>query len=131
MQFIRDDDIQYTPLPLYHTAGGMLGIGQTLNYGTTTVIRKKFSASAFWKDCIKVSDLFIKLFVKKWCVVNSMNKNDFQSHFSFIVQSHHSPVHRRNLPLPVPATSHSRGETTPCQKNVWKWIEAGNMAEFC
>jgi solute carrier family 27 fatty acid transporter 1/4 len=54
MQFIRDDDIQYTPLPLYHTAGGMLGVGQAVNFGTTVVIRKKFSASAFWKDCIKV-----------------------------------------------------------------------------
>ena len=50
---VRTNDIQYTPLPLYHTAGGMLGVGQALIYGTTVVIRKKFSASAFWKDCIK------------------------------------------------------------------------------
>jgi len=53
MQNIQEDDIQYTALPLYHTAGGMLGIGQAVSYGTTTVIRKKFSASSFWKDCIR------------------------------------------------------------------------------
>lgn len=46
-------DILYTPLPLHHTAGGMLGAGQALINGTTVVLRAKFSASNFWKDCIK------------------------------------------------------------------------------
>lgn len=50
---ITADDIIYTTLPLYHTAGGLLGIGQCLLGGTTIVIRSKFSASNFWKDCIK------------------------------------------------------------------------------
>lgn len=43
----------YTPLPLYHTAGGVMSIGQSLLHGSTTVIRKKFSASAYFSDCIK------------------------------------------------------------------------------
>lgn len=46
-------DIFYTPLPLYHTAGGVMSMGQCLVFGSTVVIRKKFSASAFFADCAK------------------------------------------------------------------------------
>lgn len=47
------DDIFYTPLPLYHTAGGVMSIGQALLFGSTVVIRKKFSASGYFPDCQK------------------------------------------------------------------------------
>ncbi|KAK7057005.1 hypothetical protein SK128_012334 [Halocaridina rubra] len=47
------DDIIYDPLPLYHTAGGMLGVGQSLLYGCSAVIRVKFSASKYWADACK------------------------------------------------------------------------------
>lgn len=50
---LKTNDIIYDPLPLYHSAGGVLGAGQALCYGITVVTRKKFSASNFWKDCIK------------------------------------------------------------------------------
>ncbi|KAK6194722.1 hypothetical protein SNE40_000300 [Patella caerulea] len=50
---ITSEDILYDTLPLYHTAGGILGIGQAILGGTTVVIRRKFSASQFWTDCIK------------------------------------------------------------------------------
>ncbi|KAF2899944.1 hypothetical protein ILUMI_06243, partial [Ignelater luminosus] len=50
---LNTKDIVYNPLPLYHTAGGMLGVGQTLLKGITLAIRKKFSASNYWKDCAK------------------------------------------------------------------------------
>ncbi|CAL8071952.1 unnamed protein product [Orchesella dallaii] len=50
---VKHSDIQYTPLPLYHTTAGMLGLGSVLFNGTSIVLRKKFSASQFWKDCIK------------------------------------------------------------------------------
>lgn len=53
MQGISESDIQYTALPLYHSAGGTLGIGQALCFGTSVALRKKFSASNFWKDCVK------------------------------------------------------------------------------
>uniref|UniRef100_A0A8W7PN09 long-chain-fatty-acid--CoA ligase n=1 Tax=Anopheles coluzzii TaxID=1518534 RepID=A0A8W7PN09_ANOCL len=49
----RADDTFYTPLPLYHTAGGMMSIGQALLFGATVVTRKKFSASQFFADCQK------------------------------------------------------------------------------
>ncbi|WKY16481.1 hypothetical protein Q1695_001267 [Nippostrongylus brasiliensis] len=48
----RTDRI-YVCLPLYHTSAGVLGIGQTIIHGATCVIRKKFSASNFWKDCVE------------------------------------------------------------------------------
>ncbi|KAH3802824.1 hypothetical protein DPMN_156514 [Dreissena polymorpha] len=50
---LTDQDILYDPLPLYHTAGGIIGMGQAFLGGTTVVIKKKFSASEFWDDCWK------------------------------------------------------------------------------
>ncbi|KAG8177006.1 hypothetical protein JTE90_006950 [Oedothorax gibbosus] len=53
MNKIKSDDVLYTALPLYHTAGGILSLSQTICFGTTCCIRGKFSASKFWDDCIK------------------------------------------------------------------------------
>ncbi|XP_046376251.2 long-chain fatty acid transport protein 4-like [Haliotis rufescens] len=50
---ISSSDVLYDTLPLYHTAGGILGIGQAFIGGVTVVIRRKFSASQFWSDCTK------------------------------------------------------------------------------
>lgn len=46
-------DRLYNTLPLYHTAGGMVGTGAALIDGIPTILRSKFSASNYWKDCIK------------------------------------------------------------------------------
>ena len=45
------DPVFYNPLPLYHSAGGTVGIGLMMVFGVTIVIRKKFSVRNFWKDC--------------------------------------------------------------------------------
>uniref|UniRef100_A0A8R1DT80 long-chain-fatty-acid--CoA ligase n=1 Tax=Caenorhabditis japonica TaxID=281687 RepID=A0A8R1DT80_CAEJA len=50
---IRPDDVVYITMPMYHSAAGIMGIGSLISFGTTAVIRKKFSASNFWKDCVK------------------------------------------------------------------------------
>uniref|UniRef100_A0A3B4FJ94 Long-chain-fatty-acid--CoA ligase n=1 Tax=Pundamilia nyererei TaxID=303518 RepID=A0A3B4FJ94_9CICH len=50
---MRSDDIVYDCLPLYHSAGNIIGVGQCLIHGLTVVVKKKFSASRFWEDCIK------------------------------------------------------------------------------
>lgn len=50
---ITEHDVVYTPLPLYHTAGGILGVSNVLLGGSTCVIRSKFSASNYWTDCRK------------------------------------------------------------------------------
>ncbi|KAH8389699.1 hypothetical protein KR200_000188 [Drosophila serrata] len=44
-------DVVYNPLPLYHTAGGIVGVGNAILNGSTVVLRKKFSARNFWLDC--------------------------------------------------------------------------------
>ena len=49
---MTSDDVLYTPLPLYHSAGGVLGSGMIL-FGPIVVIRRKFSVTSFWADCIK------------------------------------------------------------------------------
>ncbi|XP_003741428.1 long-chain fatty acid transport protein 4 [Galendromus occidentalis] len=49
----KSSDVFYTCLPLYHTAGGIVSVGQAILYGNTVCIRPKFSASKFWDDCIK------------------------------------------------------------------------------
>ncbi|XP_067288589.1 long-chain fatty acid transport protein 6 [Pseudorasbora parva] len=46
-------DVIYTPLPLYHSAASLVGIGGTIELGATCVLKKKFSASHFWNDCRK------------------------------------------------------------------------------
>lgn len=53
MTDFKSSDIFYTPLPLYHTAGGCMTVGQMLIYGSTIVIKKKFSASGYFEDCRK------------------------------------------------------------------------------
>ena len=50
---LKHSDIIYNPLPLYHTAGGLIGIVPVIIYGMSTVIRAKFSASNYFTDCIK------------------------------------------------------------------------------
>ena len=50
---LRSDDVVYCTLPIYHANGGLIGIGMALVSGATVVLRKKFSASNFWKDCIE------------------------------------------------------------------------------
>lgn len=49
----KHSDRFYTPLPLYHTAGGCMSTGQMLIYGSTLIIRKKFSASSYFADIRK------------------------------------------------------------------------------
>ncbi|KAI8037454.1 hypothetical protein M5D96_009599 [Drosophila gunungcola] len=49
----KDQDVFYTPLPLYHTAGGVMSMGQALLFGSTVVVRKKFSASGYFSDCAR------------------------------------------------------------------------------
>ncbi len=46
-------DRMYDVLPLYHSAGGVCAIGSVLTVGGSVIIRRKFSATQFWDDCVK------------------------------------------------------------------------------
>uniref|UniRef100_A0A183CMA3 Long-chain-fatty-acid--CoA ligase n=1 Tax=Globodera pallida TaxID=36090 RepID=A0A183CMA3_GLOPA len=50
---IRASDRIYLTLPMYHSAGGILGTSQVIVRGCTACIRTKFSATNFWKDCTR------------------------------------------------------------------------------
>ncbi|XP_075992101.1 long-chain fatty acid transport protein 4-like [Anticarsia gemmatalis] len=50
---LRPTDRLYCPLPLYHTAGGVISVGQALLFGCTVIIKAKFSASQYFPDCAK------------------------------------------------------------------------------
>ncbi|XP_033845465.1 long-chain fatty acid transport protein 6 [Periophthalmus magnuspinnatus] len=47
------NDVIYITLPLYHMSASLLAVGGCISLGATCVLRKKFSASQFWKDCVK------------------------------------------------------------------------------
>ena len=46
-------DVYYCALPLYHSNALVVGFGSCLAGGATLALRRKFSASQFWEDCIK------------------------------------------------------------------------------
>ncbi|XP_004439187.1 PREDICTED: bile acyl-CoA synthetase isoform X1 [Ceratotherium simum simum] len=48
---VRNDDVVYTVLPLYHVMGLVVGVLGCLELGVTCVLAPKFSASGFWDDC--------------------------------------------------------------------------------
>ncbi|KAF5290912.1 hypothetical protein FQR65_LT11494 [Abscondita terminalis] len=68
-----EDGIIYNPMPLYHGLGTM-GVAMTLCSGTTVVLKKKFSASQYWKDCAK-HDCTVALHIGEMCryILNSPN----------------------------------------------------------
>jgi len=50
---IRHDDRIFTTLPLFHSAGGMIGVGMMATSGATLCLRQKFSARSFFEDANK------------------------------------------------------------------------------
>ncbi|ELU00792.1 hypothetical protein CAPTEDRAFT_99118 [Capitella teleta] len=50
---VESTDVLYTPLPLYHTASGVIALGWVIRKGATLAVGKRFSASRFWEDCRK------------------------------------------------------------------------------
>ena len=50
---ITPRDRIYQTLPLYHGTGGICGVGQALMSGASLILRRKFSASAFWDEAIE------------------------------------------------------------------------------
>ncbi|XP_029134620.2 long-chain fatty acid transport protein 1-like isoform X1 [Labrus bergylta] len=63
---LHHDDIIYSCLPLYHSAGTIMAVGQCLLFGVTAVVRAKFSASCFWDDCVK-HDCTVILYIGEIC----------------------------------------------------------------
>lgn len=62
---IYPTDRIYISLPLYHTSAGIIGVGQVVLQGCSCAIRQRFSASNFWKDCVKYECTVRVLFFAK------------------------------------------------------------------
>ncbi|XP_051972568.1 long-chain fatty acid transport protein 6 [Xyrauchen texanus] len=60
------DDRVYLTLPLYHMSASLLGIGGCIELGATCVLKRKFSASQFWKDCVKF-DITVFQYIGELC----------------------------------------------------------------
>ncbi|XP_037651328.1 very long-chain acyl-CoA synthetase [Sebastes umbrosus] len=52
---VTSSDVIYLNLPLYHTAGFIIGFIGSIETGSTIILKRKFSASKFWDDCRKHS----------------------------------------------------------------------------
>ncbi|KAI7802850.1 hypothetical protein IRJ41_020396, partial [Triplophysa rosa] len=50
---VTERDVIYVTLPLYHTAGFLIGFMGSVETGSTIILRRKFSASQFWDECRK------------------------------------------------------------------------------
>jgi fatty-acyl-CoA synthase len=53
MMDARPSDRMYNCLPMYHSVGGVVGIGPALVNGASVVVREGFSASRFWDDVVQ------------------------------------------------------------------------------
>jgi fatty-acyl-CoA synthase len=60
------EDKVYCALPLYHSTGGLCGVGAALLNGGTLVLRRKFSATHFWDD-IADNDCTIFVYIGELC----------------------------------------------------------------
>jgi fatty-acyl-CoA synthase len=60
------EDRLYCALPLYHSTGGLCGVGAALLNGATLVLRRKFSASHFWDD-VADNDCTVFVYIGELC----------------------------------------------------------------
>ncbi|XP_059213358.1 long-chain fatty acid transport protein 6 [Centropristis striata] len=76
-----EDDVIYVPLPLYHSAASIIGIGGTIELGATCILKKKFSASQFWNDCRKY-DVTVFQYIGELCryLCNQPKKEEDKVH---------------------------------------------------
>ncbi len=75
------EDRVFNVLPLYHSTGGLVGLGPALLNGGRAIIRRKFSASTFWTDA-KDSGATVIVYIGELCryLVNCPPHEDERAH---------------------------------------------------
>lgn len=75
------EDRIYDCLPLYHSTGGLVGVGAALLNGARLIVRKKFSASNFWPD-VRASGATMFVYIGELCryLVNCPPNEDETKH---------------------------------------------------
>jgi len=71
----------YNCLPLYHSTGGLVGVGAALLNGARLIIRKRFSVSNFWPD-VTTSEATMFVYIGELCryLVNAPPNPDERAH---------------------------------------------------
>ena len=74
-------DALYNCLPLYHSTGGLVGVGAVLLNGGRLIVRRRFSASNFWPD-VKASGATMFIYIGELCryLVNCPLHEDERAH---------------------------------------------------
>jgi fatty-acyl-CoA synthase len=74
-------DRVYMVLPLYHSTGGLCGVGAALMAGGTLVLRKRFSAARFWED-VNAERITIFVYIGELCryLVNQPERDGERGH---------------------------------------------------
>lgn len=104
--------------PVSLSTGNIVGVGQCILHGMTVVIRKKFSASRFWDDCVKYNCTVSIILIKNHCHRISGGCSYYLSlkYFFRITILLHSPpdctVHWWDLQIPAEPADSGHGETT-------------------
>ncbi|XP_037339616.2 long-chain fatty acid transport protein 2 [Pungitius pungitius] len=75
---VTSNDVIYLNLPLYHTAGFIVGFIGAIETGSTIVLKRKFSASQFWDDCRKYNVTVVQYIgeVMRYLCSTSKKEND-------------------------------------------------------
>eukprot|EP00753_Platysulcus_tardus_P006205 PLAT14029.1.p2 GENE.PLAT14029.1~~PLAT14029.1.p2 ORF type:complete len:677 (+),score=327.57 PLAT14029.1:41-2032(+) len=60
IQGLSPADRIYTVLPLYHSAGNLLGLWAAIGSGASLALRRRFSASAFWREVTETESTVIQ-----------------------------------------------------------------------
>ncbi|KAF9109745.1 hypothetical protein BGX27_007257 [Mortierella sp. AM989] len=63
---ISESDRIYMPLPLYHSAGSVLGVSLAWTIGATVILARKFSATSFFDDC-RVNNVTVIQYIGEIC----------------------------------------------------------------
>lgn len=76
-----EKDITFNVLPLYHSTGGLVGIGPALLNGGKLILRKRFSATTFWPD-VRATGATLFVYIGELCryLVNCPEAADERSH---------------------------------------------------
>jgi fatty-acyl-CoA synthase len=75
------DDRVFNVLPLYHSTGGLVGVGPALLNGGRLILRRKFSASSFWRD-VHATEATLFVYIGELCryLVNSPEQDGERGH---------------------------------------------------
>uniref|UniRef100_A0A0E9X6S9 long-chain-fatty-acid--CoA ligase n=1 Tax=Anguilla anguilla TaxID=7936 RepID=A0A0E9X6S9_ANGAN len=75
---VTSKDVIYVNLPLYHSAGLLIGLTGAIERGITVVLKRKFSASEFWDDCRKYNVTVIQYIgeIMRYLCNTSKRNND-------------------------------------------------------